>query len=115
MQVVSPALGYHVDVSTQSTSKLSLSAGSHYLKFLNHVQRVKSEHQTGGIVICGQSVRNEAVGEVSLTSNGNALSWDCRGFSKKLSAGSIGGRNAGNQKSEIEETPAIERQSAYFI
>src|SRR5689334_23216517 len=114
MEGVGAALGDHVDVTPEGTAEFGLTAGSDDLNFLNHVQAEEDTAESGGIVIGGETVHDEIVGEVSLAADGKALSGDGRRFGEQLIAGGVGGGDAGDEQCQIQETASIEGQAAYL-
>ena len=110
MQGVGAALGDHVDVAAQRAAELRLPAGGDDLKFVDHVQTVERPVESGRIVVGGQSVDDEAVGEIALAADGNTLAGDGRGLGEKLIGGGVGGRHAGDQQGEIEKIAPVDRQ-----
>ena len=67
--------------------------------------------QSGRIVVGGKAVDDEAVGEIALAADRNALPGHGGGLGEKLVARGVGGRDAGHQQREIQEVAAVERQA----
>jgi hypothetical protein len=67
--LVRPALGHDVDVSAKGPTQLGLPARCDDLKLIDRIDAVGDAAQPGGIVVGGQSVDDEAVGEIALAAN----------------------------------------------
>src|SRR4051812_45139377 len=109
MEAVGAALRDHVDVAAERASELSLPARGDHLEFLHDFEAVEDSAEAGGIVVRGESVNDEAVGEIALAGYGNSLPWHRRGFGEELVAGGVGGRDAGDEQREVEEVASVER------
>ena len=106
VQRVGAALGDHVDVAAERAAELGLAAGGDDLKFADDVETVEDAAEAGGVVVGGEAVDDEAVGEVALAADGDALAGDGGGFGEELIAGGVGGRDAGDEEREVEEVAA---------
>src|SRR5262245_1664118 len=103
MHGIGPTLGDHIYIPAQSAPKLGLPSGSDYLILMDHIETVEDAAESRGIVIGGKAVHDEVIGKVSLTADGDALSWHSRGLREQLCARSVGRRHTGNQQSKVQE------------
>src|SRR5581483_1620693 len=114
VQRVGAASRHHTDVSAERASELGLAAGGHHLELVHGVEAVEDAAESGGIVVGGQAVNDEAVREITLACYRDSLAGDRGGFGEELGAGGIGWRYARHEKCEIQEIAAVEREVADF-
>ena len=100
------AAGDHVDVAAEGAAELGLSAGGDDLELADDVEAVEGAGESGGVVVGGEAVDDEGVGEVALAADGDALAGDGGGFGEELGAGGVGGRDSGDEEGEVEEVAA---------
>ena len=65
-------------------------------------------NETCCVVVGGETVDDEAVGEVALARDGDALAGNSGGLGKELVSGGVGGRYAGDEQGEVEEVAPVE-------
>ena len=86
VELVRPAPGDYVDITAHSAAELGLASRSDHLDLLDYVEAIEDPAEAGGVVIGGEAVDDETVGEVALAADGKALSGNSRGFGEQLVA-----------------------------
>ena len=110
MRDVRAALRHDVDVAAERASELCLPARGHHLELIDGVHAVRHAAQPGGIVVGGQTVHDEVVGEVALAADGDALAGHRRRLGEELSAADVGRRDPWHEKREVEKIAPVQRQ-----
>jgi hypothetical protein len=80
-------------------------------KLFDRIHPVRNSTQTGGIIVRRQPIDDEAVGQVALAVDGNALAGDRGGLGEQLVAADVGWRNAWNEEREVEEVAPVHRHT----
>ena len=96
MQRIRAAFRDDAHVTAQRTPKFGLAARCYHLELIHHIEAVENTAQARCIVICGESIDDEAVGKVPLAADRQSLSRHCRSFREQLVARGVGRRDTGN-------------------
>ena len=111
---VGPAAGDDVDVAAEGAAQLGLPARGHHLELVHRFHGQGDAAQARGVVVRGDAVDDEAVGEVALAGHGEALSRNGRGLGEELGARGVGRRHAGHEEREVQEVAAVHGQADHF-
>jgi hypothetical protein len=66
------------------------------------IETIEGPSKACGVIIGGETVDDEAVGEVALTVDGVALSGNGGGLGEELGAGGVCGGDAGGEQSQVK-------------
>jgi hypothetical protein len=111
---VRAALRHHVDISAQCAAELGLRSGCDDLKLLDRLHAVGNAAQRRRIVVGGQSVDDEVVGQIALACDRQADAWNGGRFREELCARNVRGRRSGHEQRELEKVSSVERQASYL-
>ena len=107
MELVGAAAGDEVDVAAEGAAELGLAAAGDDLHLADDVEAEGGLDEAGGVVVGGEAVDDEGVGEVALAVDGDALAGDGGGLGEELVGGGVGGGDARNEEREVEEVAAV--------
>ena len=79
---------------------------------MHSVEPVENAAQAGRVVVGGQAIDDEAVGKIALAGDRNSLPGDRGSLGERLIARGVRGRDSRNQQRQVQEIPAVERQTA---
>jgi hypothetical protein len=114
VHAIGAALGDDVDVAAECTSELGLPSGRDDLELFHRVHAVRDAAQPRRIVVGGQAVDDEAVGEVALAADREARAGHRRCLREELRRVDVGRRHARHEEGEIQKVPPVHRHVLDF-
>src|SRR5437868_6660142 len=107
MDGIGAASGDEVEVAAERASELRLASGGDDLKLLDDVHAEDIAGDSGGIVVVGEAIDDEAVGEISLAVDGIPLPYYLGCLGECLGAGGVRRGDTWQQQREVEIVSAF--------